>query len=154
MIVKDLAGRRAEGNRVLGVDAALDGVSVELHVALFDGKRAAGGNPDLLENQIDVGDHLGHRVLDLNARVHLDEIEFAVFVEKLDGADPEIADLTHGFRDRFADHIARTRAECGRGAFLPDFLMATLQRALALPHENRLALALTKVQDYELTRSA
>src|SRR5262249_51546874 len=153
MIVKDLAGRRAEGNRVLGVDAALDGVSVELYVALFDGKRAAGGHPDLLENQIDVGDYLRPRVLDLNSRVHLGEIEFAVFVEKLDGAAPEIADLAHGFRDRFADHIARTGVECGRGAFFPDFLMATLQGAIALAQVNRLTLAVTKDLDFDVTRS-
>src|SRR5262249_50964247 len=153
MVVQDLAGRGAEGNRVLGVDAALDGVPVELYVVLLDGERAAGGNADLLENQIDVGDHLGHRMLHLNARVHLDEAEFAVFVEKLDGADPKIADRAHGFRDRFADRIARTRVERGRGAFFPDFLVAALQRAVALAQVNRLALAVAKDLDFDMTRS-
>src|SRR5262245_14303860 len=153
MIVKDLAGRGAEGNRVLGIYAALDGVPVELHVALFDGKRAAGGNADLFENQIDVGDHLGHRMLDLNAGVHLNEIEFAVFIEKLDGTDPEIADLAHGFRNRFADRIARACVKRGRGAFLPDLLVAALQGAIALAQVNRLTLAVTKNLDFDVTRS-
>ncbi len=63
----------------------------------------AGGDADLLEDQVDVGDHLGHRMLDLDARVHLDEIELAVLVEEFDGADAEIADLAHRLRHRLAD---------------------------------------------------
>ena len=69
----------------------------------------AGGDADLLEDEIDVGDHLGHRMLDLDARVHLDEIELAVLVKKLDGADAEIGHVAHGLGDRLADLVARAR---------------------------------------------
>ena len=113
---------------------------------------AAGGNADLLEDQVNVGDHLGHRMLDLNARVHLDEVELAVFVEKLDGADPEIADLAHRFRHRFADRIARARIERGRGAFLPDLLVAALQRTIAFAEVNGVALAVAKHLNFDVTR--
>ena len=42
-------------------------------------------------------------------RVHLDEIEFAVLVEKFDGADAEIANLAHGVRHDLADLDALRR---------------------------------------------
>ncbi len=50
-------------------------------------KRRAGGDPDLLDDEVDAGDHLGDGVLDLKARVHLDEIELAGLVKELDGSD-------------------------------------------------------------------
>ena len=37
---------------------------------------------DLLAHEIETGHHLGHRVLDLDARVHLHEVEAAVLVEQ------------------------------------------------------------------------
>ena len=127
MVVHDAAGRRAERGRVLGIDAALDGVAVELDVLLRDGELGAVGDADLLEDEVDVGDHLGHRVLDLDAGVHLDEIEAAVFVEELDGADAEIVQVPHRLRDGFADGVALIRIEGRGGAFLQDFLVPALQ---------------------------
>ncbi len=93
VIAGDLAWRGAEGCRVLGVDAALDGVAVEFHVLLLHRKLRAIGDADLFAHKINAGDHLRDRMLDLQARVHFDEIEFAVLVEILDGADTEIAKL-------------------------------------------------------------
>ena len=61
----------------------------ESNLALVDGQRRAGGDFDLLIDEIDAGDHFRHRMFDLNARVHFDEIEPAVFVEKFDGAGAE-----------------------------------------------------------------
>ena len=148
--MQDFAGRRAERHRVLGVDAALDGVAVEFYVALLDGKSSAGSNANLLEDQVDVGDHLGHRMFDLNARVHLDEVEFAVLIKKLDGADTEIADLAHRFGDRFTDRVARAGVKRRRGAFLPDFLVAALQRTVALAQMNGMAFAITKHLDFDM----
>ena len=78
-------------------------MAVELHVLLREREVAAGGDADLLEDEVDVGDHLGHRMLDLDAGVHLDEIELAVLVQELDGADAEILQLAHRLRDGLAD---------------------------------------------------
>ena len=84
-------------------------MAVEFHVVLRQREIVAGGDADLLEDEVDVGDHLGHRMLDLDARVHFDEIELAVLVEELDGADAEIFDLAHRLGDGFADLVARRR---------------------------------------------
>ena len=112
----------------------------------------AGGDADLLEDQIDVGDHLGHRMLDLNAGVHLDEIELAVLVQELDGADAEIFDLAHGVGDDLADLVAHLHVERGRGAFLPHFLMPPLQRAVALAEMDGVALAVAEHLDFDVAR--
>ena len=77
---------------------------------------AAGGDADLLEDEVDVGDRLGHRMLDLDARVHLDEIELAVLVQELDRADAEIFELAHRLRDGLADRCcAAATLSAGEG---------------------------------------
>ena len=153
MIGQDLSGRGQECHRVLGVDAALDGVAAELDVVLRDRQLAAGGDADLLEHEIDAGDHLGHRMLDLDARVHLDEIELAVLVQELDGADAEIFQLAHGLGDDLADPVARGGVERGRGAFLQHLLVPPLQRAVALAEMDGVAPAVAQHLDLDMARA-
>src|SRR5688500_12412646 len=102
----------------------------EAHAALRDAEAGARAGPDLLQDESDAGRHLSDRVFDLDARVHLDEIELAVLVKKFDGADAEIFHVAHRFRDDLADLVARFEIERGRGAFFPDLLVAALQRAI------------------------
>ena len=47
---------------VLGIDAALDGVTAHLHLRCVNGS-FAGGDADLHLHDTDAGDHLGHRML-------------------------------------------------------------------------------------------
>src|SRR5262249_28739081 len=146
----NLTGRRAEGNRVFGVDAALNRMAVEFHVALLDCKAAASRDANLLEDQVNIGDHLSYRMLDLDACVHLDEVEFAFFIEKLDGANAQIADLAHRFRDCFANRVTRARVECRRRAFFPNLLVTSLQGAIALAKVNGISLAVAKHLDFDM----
>ena len=83
--------------------------AVKLYVGLRHPELGAGGDSDLLEDQIDVGDHLGHRMLDLDARVHLDEVELAVLVQELHGADALVSHLALRLGDGLADLVARRR---------------------------------------------
>ena len=152
MIVHDLAGRWPKRHRILGVDPALDGVTVEFHVALVQRQIAAGSDPNLLCDQVDVGDHLGDRVFDLNARVHLDEAELAVLVEEFDRAGAQIFDLAHRLGDGLADLVAGGDIERRRGAFLPDFLMAPLQRAIAFAEMNGAAFAVAENLNFDVAR--
>ena len=50
---------------------------VKLNVLLVVAEFFAGGDADLFLDDVDAGDFLGDRMLDLDAGVHLDEIEFA-----------------------------------------------------------------------------
>ena len=98
--------------RVLGVDAALDGPAVALHVFLFDGQFFASGHADHLLDQVQARDGFGHRVLDLQAGVHLQKIKALVLADhKLHRARRLVFHrlgqlhrlLAHGFAGGFRD---------------------------------------------------
>ena len=59
----------AEG--IFGVDAALNGPTIAFHIGLRDGQFFAMGHTYHHLHQIDARDGFGHRVLYLQARVHL-----------------------------------------------------------------------------------
>ena len=61
--------------RILGVDAAFDGVALELHVALRMAQRFAHGDHDLIAHEVNAGDFLGDGMFDLDALVHFEEID-------------------------------------------------------------------------------
>ena len=112
----------------------------------------AGGDADLFLHEVEPGEHFGHRMLDLKPRVHLDEIELAVLVEKLDRADALVAEIAHGLRDAAADLVALDGVE-GRGMGLfPDLLVAALQRTIALAQMHRAALAVAQDLDFDVAR--
>ena len=58
--------RRQEAlRRVLGVDAGLEGVSDQRDLVLGERQRLAGGDAELPFDEVEAGDRLGDRVLDL-----------------------------------------------------------------------------------------
>ena len=78
-VVKDAArGGQVVAVRVLGVEAALEGVALRV-VTSSCGR--AGGSParhlELQPHEIEAGDRFRHGVLDLQPRVHLQEVEAA-----------------------------------------------------------------------------
>src|SRR6185312_4168403 len=99
----DRAGTGHERIRILGVDAAFDGVAVDLDVGLLDRQLLAAGDQQLLAHEIHTGDEFGHRMLDLDARVHLDEVEAPVLVQKLERAGAAVADAHAGIHADLAD---------------------------------------------------
>src|SRR5215470_5614098 len=147
MKVRHLSRRGAEGAGVLGVDPALDGMAVEADVLLLQREWRAGRDADLLDDEVNTGDHLSHRVLDLEPRVHLDEVELAVLVEELDSADAAIAELSHSLGHNLADARSLTVVECRRQRLLPQLLMPPLQRAIALAKMDCVALAVAEYLD-------
>ena len=76
----DHAGSGQEvSQRVLGVEAALDGVPAGLRAGL---NGLPHGHEELQPDEVRPGDHLGHGVFHLEAGVHLDEEETAFLVHK------------------------------------------------------------------------
>src|SRR5579872_5154371 len=147
MILQDLARGGPKRNRVFGVDAAFDRVTVDDPLVLRQRQIAAGRDPDLLEHKVDSRDHFGDGMLDLDARVHLDKVELAVFVEEFDGTDAEIFQLPHRLGNGGTDPGTRRGVERRGGALLPDLLMPTLQRAIALAEMNSTATAVAQHLD-------
>ena len=80
----DGAWRRSEiPLRVLRIDATLDGMPAQKDFLVWHGERESGGSPNLLLHQIEARCHFGYGMLDLNARVHLHEVEVTVAVEQV-----------------------------------------------------------------------
>ena len=77
---------------VLAVDPELDGVRVRLGVGVVEA--LAVGDAELLADEVDAGDLLGDRVLDLEAGVDLEEGDVPVLAdEELAGAGADVAGL-------------------------------------------------------------
>ena len=119
---RDLAGVGAEaGGRVLGRDAALQGGPAEPDGVLREAELGEGlprGDAHLRQHEVDVGDLLGDGVLDLDARVHLDEHVLAGALahrveQELDGAGVHVADR---LRERDGVAVQRPCARRRRGS--------------------------------------
>src|SRR5699024_6480877 len=92
----------------------------------------AGRNAQLFGNQIDAGYQLRDGMLHLDARIHFNEMELAVFVQKLEGASAAITDALAGSYAQTADMLALLRCNARCRAFLDDLLVAPLYRTIAL----------------------
>jgi hypothetical protein len=145
------AGRRPKVlGRVLGVDPKLDRVASQVGPALA-GKAFPGGDRKLGVGEIDAGDELGHGMLDLKARVHLDEVEAAVGEEKLDGSRSSVAE---GFASPMGGffHLRTDLGRDGRrGRLLDELLVPALDRAVALAERENRSLPVPEHLDLNMT---
>ena len=138
--------------RILRGDAALQCMAVEPDVLLHRhaGFRRADGkaveNMDLRFHNVDAGHHLRDGVLDLDARVDLDEVELAGIgiLQEFDRAGADIAGLAGDLQRIAAEFLAQRLAEIGsRGAF-DDLLVAALDRAVTLEQMHGIAVRVAK----------
>lgn len=118
VIERHLAGRWHEGAGILGVDAAFKGVTVDLDVFLANRQRHARGDTQLFLDDIDAGDHLGDRVLNLNAGVHFDKEEIAVLIEEFERSRTTVVDFQAGLAAGFQHPGACLRVDARCRGFL------------------------------------
>src|SRR3954469_13035992 len=112
-------------------------MTVERHVSLLERETLSGGDPDLLLDDIHAGDEFGHRVLDLDAGIHLEEKEVALVVEeKLERPGVRVLHRARCIDDGAAEFAAHFFGDRHRRSFLEQLLMASLNRALALAEMN------------------
>src|SRR2546421_5929081 len=148
----DRAGGWHEGLGILGVDAAFHGMTADLHVALRVGQTLACGDQQLRLHQVNAGNQLGHWVLDLDAGVHLDEVELAVLIQELHGAGTAVADRAAGFHAALPHEapLAQRDARCRR--LLDHFLVAPLHRAIALAQVDDVAVRVRQHLEFDVPR--
>ena len=149
----ELADDARTGDKtVLGIfraDAALDGVAALEEVFLPEAQRLAHGHAELFLHEVNAHHLLGYGVLNLQAGVHLEEIEVAVLVdEELYGARAAVVDGLGCGHGLLAHLLAELRGEERRGAFLDDFLVAALHGALTVVQVYDVAVGVAK--DLEL----
>ena len=117
--------------RIFGVDAALDGVPPDRQRPLFPRQRPPGGHRKLGLHEIHAGNGFGDRMLDLQPRVHLQEIELRVvpasLEKELDRPRVAVIGCPRRGNSSSAHLVAKGRSQCWRWAFLDDLLMATLE---------------------------
>src|SRR5205807_10129516 len=113
-----------------------------------------GRDADLPFDEIGAGDRLGDRVLDLQPRIHLHEIEILTVMlgDELDGAGADIADRTRRGDRHFAELVALSLAEPRRGRLLDNLLVAALDRAVAFPEMHDIALRIAKHLHLDMAR--
>ena len=112
----------------------------------------AGGDADLFLHDVDAGDHFGHRMLDLHARVHLDEVELAVFVQEFERAGAEIAHLPAGVGATIADPVDQPARDARRRRFFDHLLVAALHRAVALAQPDGVLERVGEDLDFDVPR--
>ena len=105
-------------------------------------------------HHVDAGHRLGHRVLHLQARVHLEKVEVARRVdEKLDGAGAHVADGLAGGDGGGAHLTPELVVDGWRRRLFDDLLEAPLDRALAFEAVQQLAPGVAEDLDFDVAGS-
>ena len=144
------------GSRVFGIEPRLDRPAVDFQLILTERQRFAAGHAQLPFDQIDPGDFLGHRVLDLKPRVHFHEPytvsaqPFAGIGDEFDGACAFIVHRLGGAHCCGADRLAGGRVHAGGRGFLDHFLVAALERAVAFEQVDDLAVGIAEDLHFDM----
>ena len=133
--------------------AALDRVAAELDVALLERQPLARRDPDLFLDDVDAGDELGDRVLDLEAGVGLEEVEVAGRVhQELERAGVGVLHGAGGIDHGGAEPPALLFGQRHRRRFFDQLLVAPLDRALALAQMDDVAVVVAEDLDLDVAR--
>ena len=151
--VERTGGRQEVVVRIFGIQPHFDGVACERYLILGDWQRFATGYADLPGHQIESGDGLGDRVLDLQAGVHFHEEELATGIEQeLDRPGADVADGLRSLDRGFAHGPAQLSGEARGGRFLDDLLVPALDRTIALIEVEAVAMLIGEHLDLDVTR--
>ena len=121
----------------------------------IDVEPLAARDADLPLHEVDAGHHLRDRMLDLQPRVHLEEVERAILVEQeLDRAG---VGVVHGPRDARRPPRRSAARSSGvdrqRRRLLDHLLMTPLDRALALDERHDGAVLVAEQLDLDVART-
>ena len=151
----DLAASGREAHvGLLGVEARLDGCAARLWRVLR-GELCAERDLDLCVHEIEPEDALGDGVLDLEASVHLEEVEGLHVGEEqeLCGSCANVtASLGHAARG-LADALINLWLETRGGRLLDDFLVTALHRAIARPERPDRPVRIRQDLNLDVTRA-
>ena len=115
--------------------------------------RLAVGDPELLAYEVDAGDLLGHRVLDLQPGVDLEEGDGAVLADQeLAGARADVPGL---FEDGLGARVERSHllvGQEGRRGLLDELLVAALERAVTGGDDDDVAVVVGEALGLDVPR--
>src|SRR5690554_2415596 len=152
MPVGDKTRAGDELERIFCVDATFNRMAAELYIALAQREFFAGGNQDLLLNQVDTGHHLGDSVFNLDTRVHFDEIEFAVFIKKFKSAGTAITHAATSVGTALTDALNQPTGNPRGGRLFNNLLVAPLHGAVAFAQPYRVAATVGQHLNFNMAR--
>ena len=128
--------------RVLRVDAALNRMAADADILLRKPQREAGGDAQLLLHDVHARDHLRDAVLDLDAGVHLHEVEMlpVAVQQKFDRARALVADGPRRANGGLAHRRAHLRRDAPGRGLLDELLVAPLHGAVAVAQVNDVSM--------------
>src|SRR5690242_8326155 len=134
MILCDAASGWRELVRILGVDAAFDGMPSQYHVALPKGKFFARRNTNLRLHQINSANRFGNGMFHLETSIHLDEIKLVSLKQKFECSHATVADAAACIGTTRAYSVAQSGRDAQSRRLFENFLMAALHGTVTLPH--------------------
>src|SRR5678815_1226727 len=138
--------------RILRIDAQLDGVAPLRELTLNPRHRLAGSDANLRGDEIDTDHLLGDWMLNLQARVHLQEVERGLvapaFEQEFDRSRVAVPRGARYGHSRVSHSTTQRGRDGGGWCLLNDFLMAALDRAFPLEQMDDVAVCVG--QDLEL----
>ena len=112
-----------------------------VHVRLRERQLLARRDPDLQMHQIESGGQLGDRMFHLQPRIHFQEVEILLLVDQeFHRAGIGIVGRLRHFDGHFAHAAAHVGIDNRRRRFFQNFLVAALDRTLALSQPDRVAV--------------
>ncbi len=142
-------------SRILRVDTALDCVAAPDEVRLCVSKRLARCDANLLLHQIDVVNHLGHRMLDLNASVHFHEVRVVAVHEELERSGIRIPHVSRCPQSHLVQRSTNIRAKVRRRGLFDQLLMGRLlDRTVAFAEMHHAAELVAEYLHFDMPRLA
>ena len=110
-------------------------------IILLQPERFAGSDPEHFFDQVDAGHELRHRVFDLQAGVHLEEMEPPLQIDdEFDGAGRPVSDCLGQCLGLPLHALPKTGVEPRCRRLFKNLLVAALDGALALAKRNALSM--------------
>src|SRR5207248_2655045 len=134
----------------LCIEAHLDGMASQLGLRR---ELTPFSELELRLDEIDPGDELRDRVLDLDPPVELEKVEVTAVEHELGCSGAAIVDRGRE-RDCCCAHpLAQVAVECRRGCLLEHLLVAPLHRALSLAERDHAPAAVAEQLDLDVSRT-
>ena len=130
--------------RVFGTQAHFDGVALQMHLVLRERQRLASRHADLPLHQVQPGEGFSHRVLHLQAGVHLHQEEFSPVQKEFHRARTHIASGLCQRHGASAHALAQRCVHRRAGGLFDDLLVAALYRTIALAQVDACAIGVGK----------
>ena len=158
--LREAAGEQPSGLRqeallgILGAQAHFDGVPARRQRVLRPRQRRARRDRELGVDEIDAGDRFRDRVLDLQPRVHLEEVEARLVAgpleQELDRAGVDVAGGARGGHGGLAHARPHRRRQRRGRRLLDDLLVPPLDRALPLEQVDAAAVRVGEDLDLDV----